>query len=105
MKRDSRGGRQTSVAPPGLRTRFGMRMNWVHWLVLACLAANTAAAATASTRDGLSIDFKDADASVASISITNTPLKLLANSPGGFYVCDLAADKLLGKMGYRSQTF
>jgi len=60
-------------------------------------------AATVSTEDGLSLKFKEADASVAAVSMDGAALKL-NGSPGGFYVVDMIGDKLLGKMDYRRAT-
>jgi hypothetical protein len=61
-------------------------------------------ASTVVTDDGLSLNFNDADASIASVAVGGTPLKL-NNSPGGFYVTDMIGDKLLGKMDYKSEAF
>lgn len=81
-----------------------MRLPWVCSVVCLLGICGAAAAATVGTRDGLAIEFKDSDASVASISIDGKPLPIDVGG-GGFYVADMAADKLLGKMSYKSESF
>lgn len=61
-------------------------------------------AATIGTADRLAIDFKDSDASISSIAMDGKPLPRI-DVPGGFYVADMVAGKLLGKMSYESESF
>ncbi|MCA1595159.1 MAG: hypothetical protein LC772_01855, partial [Chloroflexi bacterium] len=76
-------------------------------MVLLCagvIAGIPAQAASVATNDGLSLQFRDADAAITSVREGGQDLKL-NGSPGGFYVADLVGDNLLGKMDYRSSAF
>ncbi|MCW3097384.1 MAG: hypothetical protein JWL77_3002, partial [Chthonomonadaceae bacterium] len=61
-------------------------------------------AAVVSTVDGLSVEFREADAAITAVRIGGKPLKL-NGTPGGFYVVDMIGDKMLGKMDYKSAGF
>jgi hypothetical protein len=76
-------------------------------LVLLCallLPALRCQGASVATEDGLTVEFRDADAAVTAVRVGEKPLKL-NGTPGGFYVVDMVADKLLGKMDYHSEAF
>lgn len=60
--------------------------------------------ASVATKDGLSLQFRETDAAVTAVDIAGKPLKL-NGTPGGFYVVDMVADKMLGKMDYHSAAF
>ena len=81
-------------------------MRLVVW-TLACVAGlcSIASAASVATRNGLELDFNDADASISGISFDHQTRVPLNGQPGGFYVADMIGDKLLGKMSYKSQAF
>src|SRR5579862_1383713 len=57
---------------------------------------------TVQSSDGMRIAFRDADAAISAISIGSQNLKLNGTA-GGFYVADMAAGRLLGKMSYKSE--
>lgn len=93
-----------------------MKIRWAHsseiasaarggiliWLLLLQSLSGHCAAVT--TSDGLKLDFRDADASVAGVRIGDIQLKM-NGSKGGFYVVDMVEDRLLGKMDYHSAAF
>src|SRR5690242_1815868 len=65
------------------------------------LLAGAAWGASVSTEDGLTLEFRDADAAVTGVRVGGKALKM-NGAPGGFYVVDIVADKQLGQMDYHS---
>ena len=80
-------------------TVFGCILAWL--LLFQCQGGRCA---TVTTADGLKLDFRDEDASVAGVRIGAAQLKLNGGK-GGFYVVDMVEDRLLGKMDYHSAAF
>ncbi len=83
------------------------RMQFVRLAAVAlCFSACIAPcrSATVSTTDGLSLDFREADAAITGVRVGSAQPKL-NGSPGGFYVADMNDDKLLRKMDYHSASF
>jgi hypothetical protein len=68
---------------------------------VALLSAGATWGASVSTEDGLTLEFRDADAAVTAVRVGGKPLKT-NGSPGGFYVVDMVADRQLGRMDYHS---
>ncbi len=74
------------------------------WLCALAPAAARCQSASVATEDGLSLAFRDADAAITAVRVGGRLLPL-NGTPGGFYVVDMVADGMLGKMDYHSAAF